>query len=237
MGKKLNMSEIFNALQEQMMSKLTYSDFLKHPVDRGDNSELEWTNMLSTYLPSRYKVDKATIIDSKGCMSDQIDIVVFDTQYSPFLLKQNGINYLPVESVYAVFEVKQKLSKGYIKYSCDKLESVRKLHRSKGIIKNRNKKICEIQPVYIYGGILAQKGLTNSQKKNIELYSSSYNRNLDFCCSLEDRCLFYDENRILIIGSKGNMLIDFYVRLFSCLQSQGTVAPINIDNYLKDVVL
>ena len=38
----------------------------------------------------------------------EIDIVVFDRQYSPLLFEFEGATVVPVEAVYAVFEAKQE---------------------------------------------------------------------------------------------------------------------------------
>lgn len=62
--------------------------------------------------------------------SDQIDIVVFDRQYSPFVFHQDGLAVIPAESVYAVFEAKQSANADLVSYAQTKAESVRKLHRT-----------------------------------------------------------------------------------------------------------
>ena len=84
---RIDIREIFLGLQDQMRAKLTLNrKILTHPVAKGDASELEWIDMLSSYLPSRYRTGKAFIIDCKGNVSDQIDIVIYDRHYSPFIL-------------------------------------------------------------------------------------------------------------------------------------------------------
>jgi hypothetical protein len=66
-------------------------------------------------------------VDSLGQFSDQIDVVIFDRQYSPFIFKFEGQVILPPESVYGVFEAKQVIDAEQVKYTQDKPESVRKL--------------------------------------------------------------------------------------------------------------
>ena len=65
--------------------------------------------MLKTYLPERYRADKAYVVDSKGAFSDQIDVVVYDRQYSPFIFTYENETIIPAESVYAVFEAKRQM--------------------------------------------------------------------------------------------------------------------------------
>ena len=55
-----------------------------HTVIKGDASENVWIELLASYLPKRYSVERATVVDSLGNFSDQLDVVVFDRQYSPF---------------------------------------------------------------------------------------------------------------------------------------------------------
>lgn len=69
------------------------------------------------------------MIDSTGNVSEQMDIVIYDAIYTPFIFKQDDFMYIPAESVYAVFEVKQDV-KGHIEYAAQKVESVRKLKRT-----------------------------------------------------------------------------------------------------------
>lgn len=96
---------------------------------KGDATEQHWIEFLRTYLPDRYKVDKAIVIDSTGNVSEQMDVVIYDAIYTPFIFKQDGFMYIPAESVYAVFEVKQDVE-GHIEYAAKKVESVRKLKRT-----------------------------------------------------------------------------------------------------------
>lgn len=101
-----------------------------HPGTKGDASEGVWLELFETYLPMRYRVATAHIVDSKGVFSDQIDVVVFDRQYSPFIFRYLGQTIIPAESVYAVFEAKQAANAGQVRYAREKVASVRRLHRT-----------------------------------------------------------------------------------------------------------
>lgn len=101
-----------------------------HPTDKGDASEGIWLELLQTYLPRRYDVRRAHVVDSNNSFSEQIDIVIHDRQYSPFVWSFGGVDVVPAESGYAVMECKQELGAGNIRYAAQKVESVRKLHRT-----------------------------------------------------------------------------------------------------------
>ena len=115
------MPQLFLGLQKQMIVQLSANrENIVHPGTKGDASELSWIEMLQNYLPQRYQVRKAFVLDSTGELSEQIDIVIFDRHYSPFLFNQDGALYVPAESVYAVIEVKQDLNKEQIEYAGSK---------------------------------------------------------------------------------------------------------------------
>ena len=101
-----------------------------HPGTKGDASESVWVKLLETYLPRRYQASSAHVVDSKGTFSDQIDVVVFDRQYSPFIFHYEGQTIIPAESVYAVFEAKQTIDAALVAYAQKKVASVRRLHRT-----------------------------------------------------------------------------------------------------------
>jgi hypothetical protein len=108
---KISLRNTFLHLQHQMIARHTTNrKVLQHPGTKGEAAEVHWVKMLADYLPERYCAAKAFVLDCKGSLSDQIDVVIYDRQYSPFLFNQDGAKYVPAESVYAVFEVKQDLT-------------------------------------------------------------------------------------------------------------------------------
>ncbi|MCP1849405.1 MULTISPECIES: DUF6602 domain-containing protein [unclassified Bradyrhizobium] len=92
-----------------------------HPVAKGDATEGIWIELLKNYLPERYRVDRAFVIDSTDTTSQQIDIVVYDRQYTPLIFKQDGTLVILAESVYAVFETKRSIDAGQVEYAAKKI--------------------------------------------------------------------------------------------------------------------
>src|ERR1700680_3336506 len=101
-----------------------------HPGAKGDASEGVWLQLFQTYLPQRYQAASAHVVDSNGAFSDQIDVVLFDRQYSPFIFRFQGQTIVPAESVYAVFEAKQTINSDQVEYAQKKVASIRRLHRT-----------------------------------------------------------------------------------------------------------
>ena len=102
----------------------TEREIVTHPGAKGATAETNWKAMLDDHLPSRNQVSKAFVIDSGGGLSEEIDLVIHDRQYSPLLFNRDGALYVPAESVYAVLEVKQEVDKGTVEYAGKKAASV-----------------------------------------------------------------------------------------------------------------
>ena len=126
-----SLSRLMQALHERVAQDLkTAREAPGHPVAKGDGSEAVWTTLFRKYLPQRYAVDKATIVDSNGQFSDQIDVVLFDRQYTPLIFEHQNEIVVPVEAVYALFEAKQEIKAGFVRYAQQKMATVRRLHRT-----------------------------------------------------------------------------------------------------------
>jgi hypothetical protein len=101
-----------------------------HPVAKGDSAETVWLELFERYLPRRYQAAKAFVVDSEGVFSQQLDLVIYDRQYSPLVFEREGQRIIPAESVYAVFEAKQSIDAQQVSYAQKKVASVRGLHRT-----------------------------------------------------------------------------------------------------------
>jgi len=122
--------QAFSTEQECLVANLKSSSRIVHAGDRGEVNEQHFIEFLRKYLPNRYTVEKAIVMDSEGNVSRSIDVVVFDRQYTPTLLDNDKHRYVPAEAVYAVFECKPTIDKGYLEYAADMAASVRKLKRT-----------------------------------------------------------------------------------------------------------
>ena len=189
------LKDLFSTLQDHMIADAKFSGVLSHPTDKGDNSEENWIEWFDKYLPKRYRAAKATIIDSRGDISDQIDLVLYDAQYSYLAFNQNGILYLPAESVYAVFEVKQDLTKEHMEYAGKKIASVRRLHRTSASIPYAAGVYPPKRLHRILSGILTTKSgwaePFNTAFKNC-LSSFPDDQQIDCGCVLQAGSFYYD---------------------------------------------
>ncbi|KUY30942.1 DUF6602 domain-containing protein [Elizabethkingia ursingii] len=188
MSKKI-LKSLFNGLQSQMVAQLnTNRESITHPGSKGDALENAWIEWLRTYLPNRYSVDKAIVIDHKGNTSHQIDIVIYDNWFTPFIFSQNGFHYIPAEGVYAVFEVKPDIKgrvekKDYIEYAAEKIESVRKLERTSVGMISSGVPIKARALTKIVGGILTStSSIVKSSTIENKLKKYTGLKSIDFGC-------------------------------------------------------
>jgi Domain of unknown function (DUF6602) len=241
MVKKINLREMMLGLQSQMDAKLSLSRrTLTHPGTIGDFSELEWLTLLSEYLPKRYDVDKGFVVDARGAVSDQIDIIIFDRHYTPFVFHQNGAKYIPAEAVYAVLECKQDITPANIKYAAKKAKSVRSLKRTSSPIVHAGGLMQPKKLHNIIAGLVCVGGAVSaSSKKQLETLSPS--ETLNAICSLSGayfRLSNFDlwkrnnpPHQSELTQSKLS-LVAFVMNLIGDLQGIGTVPAIDIKQYL-----
>jgi len=212
---------------------------IDHPGLKGDASEERWRDMLTLHLPRRYRVCKGQVVDSRGGISEQIDVIIHDAHYCPLFLQEGGTCFVPAESVYAVFEAKQELTAAYVKAAGAKAASVRQLFRTSTAILDRGEKKPPRPPTEILAGVLAlaaswKDGLGDSLKKAFAELSDS--ARLDLGCVLGAGAfeVVRDDGREgLVIAPPDAALVTFFLRLVHRLQAIGTIAAIEWPAYIQ----
>lgn len=234
MAESFDLSRAYSLKQEHMLTGLRLTPaFTDHPGTKGDASESRWIDVLREFLPSRYGVGPIFAIDSTGGQSDQIDIAIFDQQYSPLFFEQNGVNFVPAESVYAVCEVKPNMNKSHLDYARGKIASVRKLNRTSAAIRHAGgtyepqdptgKPILgvflstEIEWVDIRGSA-AVAAITDTDPTAIDI-------------GIAVKGGAFDQMGGLTFAPAGQELIWFATRLFRALSGLGTALAIELDAY------
>lgn len=206
-----------------------------HPGSKGDASEIIWLQLLQKYLPERYRAEKAHVVDSKGNFSDQIDVVIFDRQYSPFIFNFENQYIIPAESVYAVFEAKQSINAVYIKYAQEKIETVRKLHRTSLPIPHAGGMYPAKPPIKIIGGILTfgsdwKPGMGEALKFALKNETGV----LDLGCVAAHGYFVHNPiDKDFDFVLEGKPATAFLFKLISLLQFSGTVPMIDVLEYSK----
>jgi hypothetical protein len=205
-----------------------------HPVLKGDAAETVWLSMLGDYLPERYRAKRAVVVDSNGTFSHQIDIVIFDRQYSPFVFHQDGLDVVPAESVYAVFEAKQVITADEITYAQDKAASVRALHRTSLPIPHAGGVAEPKVPHVILAGLVTLESgwkppLGDTLIKN--LLARQKEHTLDLGCVAAHGIFARQDDDSYLIEENGMAATAFLFELIARLQALATVPMIDIRAY------
>jgi hypothetical protein len=231
-----SLAQLLSGLHDDIENRLnTARKSFAHASTKGDASESVWLDLLTTYLPERYKVATAHIVDSKGAFSDQIDVVVFDRQYTPFIFTYEGQNIIPAEGVYAVFEAKQTINAQLVSYARAKAASVRKLLRTSLPIPHAGGKYDAKEPQPILAGILSFESdwsppLGVPLIKTLEGGEPSDELNLG-CVAAHG--IFCKTDQAVVVSPQRKAATAFLLELIARLQELGTASMIDIRAYAR----
>lgn len=232
-----HLKKLFVALQEELLAGLKANKVIDHPGAKGAATEADWLRILQQHLPERYRVDRAMVIDADGAVSDYIDIVIYDRLYCPVIFARNREQYIPAESVYAVFEVKQTINAEHVRYAGDKAASVRKLRRTNAPVPTLE----GVKPGRPLSPILAGLLATTSEWTPAlgdafaqSLQELPENHELDLGCVVGAAAFRYDpKEKSVRIGEEDTSLVRFLVWLLEDLQSRANVPAIEWSEYSK----
>lgn len=235
---KWSLSQLLASLHEDIEHRLaTVRRTIDHPGSKGDASENVWIEMLDQYLPKRYQTAKAHVVDSLGNFSQQIDVVVFDRQYSPFIFTYENQTIIPAESVYAVFEAKQTANADLVSYAQDKAASVRRLHRTSLPIPHAGGTYPAKPLIPILGGMLTFESEWSppmGQSLSKALTGGVGEHQLDIGCVASHGHFFRDPaSGAYSFETESKPATAFLFKLIAQLQFSGTVPMIDIDAYAR----
>lgn len=228
-------------------SFLAIRNVTTHPTTIGDHGEADWVGLIRDFLPTRYAVGPVFAVDHKGNMSEQIDAAVYDTHFSPqWFGTAAGIRFVPVESVYAVFEVKPEFSGPNLTAARKKVASVRRLARTSEAVVHKGGVFTreEIQLKPIIGGILTSRPkLADPVKKLVQTQpAQDADDFLNIGICLDEFAFDYTPTlvddgveTVLATCEGGNQLIHFAIRLFRQLQAIGSVPAVDMTMYEERV--
>jgi hypothetical protein len=232
-----SLPKLLAGLHEDIQHRLaTARRTFAHPGTKGNASENVWREMLQTYLPRRYQSETAHVVDSQGTFSEQIDVVVFDRQYSPFIFRYEDQTIIPAESVYAVFEAKQTINAEQVAYGQKKVESVRRLRRTSLPIPHAGGVYPPKPLAPILGGLLTFESDWNpplGDSLTSALEEGTGERRLDLGCVAAHGIFGCDANVCYTITHQSKPATAFLFELIARLQKTATVPMIDIGAYAQ----
>jgi len=231
-----SLSELLAGLHQDIETQLSIArKAFAHPGTKGDASEGVWLQLLQRYLPQRYQAASAHVVDSTGAFSEQIDVVVFDRQYSPFIFRHGDQLIIPAESVYAVFEAKQAINATLVAYAQAKVASVRMLHRTSLPIPHAGGTYPPKALTPILGGILTLGSDWSpplGDAMRTALTSGDASGRLDLGCVASHGVFHHDETAAAYdIHESPKPATAFLFKLIARLQATATVPMIDINAY------
>lgn len=227
---------MYNTKQTVLESKL--SILLDHPVTKGDHCESAWIDFFRSFLPIKYAVDKGFVFDAQGNVSDQIDIIVYDSLYTPLIFGTDaGEKFITAESVYAIFDSKPSIDKSTLEYTNLKVASVADLVRSSRGMINAGKAVPPRELTHIIGGILA---IDSAEPETIEKHLAN-NPYIDIGCAIKRTsfiCYRDEESGVKEVkfSSREESILAFFYIVLDLLYQLGTVAGLDIRDYADATV-
>ncbi len=209
-----DLADAFLRVQSQLLADLSVGRLFEHPSAAGAATEHHWTQLLSLYLPHRYKIAPAFIINAAGQRSRQIDIAIFDNFHTAPLFPHLSGTHVPIESVYAVFEVKPTISKQWLDDAAEKAASVRELSPNKKIL----------------AGLLGTSSVWLPDNFATNLRRTLKGRKLNFGCALEHGS--FHKDRVLKVAPANRALLFFLLSLVTQLNKLPRQSP-NLRHYLR----
>lgn len=206
-----------------------------HEGEKGGASEEVWRVLLRRHLPARYQVDTGFVVDSRGAFSAQIDIIVFDRQYSPLVFELGNRKIFPAESVYAVFEAKQTANARNIQAAQDKACGVKGLFRTNLPVRHLDGQTVERPLLPTLAGFLALGSDWTpafGDPLRRALQTSDLTRCLDIGCVASSGLLFTDTQDVEL-RPHASPATSFLFELIARLQELGTVPMIDMREYEK----
>lgn len=233
--------DYFDVIQRSLHTELISKSLLTHPTEIGDGTEIKWAALLENHLPRRYEVvQKCVVVDCLGNRSEQIDIAVVDRQYSTLIFDSGGAIHVPAESVYAIFEIKQEISRAHLEYAATKSDSVRQLHRTSAPFPyatgfNRNPK----EPPRIIAGLLATTALwKDGLSVAFDKHFAAHEAQIDIGCAVEAGSWMVNRgtHAEVLKYPKEIAVGTFYLSLLRLLQQMGTVPALDIEKWAQALI-
>ena len=119
---KLSFSSSRSAFWDEEKKKLL------HAGEYGVYRERAVQELLRLYIPGELEIGTGFVITSKGSVSTQCDLIVYDASKTPRIVTDSHQAFFPVESVLAVGEVKSDIdSANELNEHLEKLAAIKKL--------------------------------------------------------------------------------------------------------------
>jgi hypothetical protein len=88
---KQNYIRIEKSIVEQL-----FLEFPNHQPTVGSYREDVWYSLFRQIVPYKFAIEKSVfIIDSKGEISKEVDLAIYDEQYTPYIFNYGNVRFIP----------------------------------------------------------------------------------------------------------------------------------------------
>lgn len=95
----------YRQLEKDIVCQLNFD--CQHPTTIGTYRENVWKSLFERIVPKKFSIERSVfIIDSKGNISNEVDLAIFDNNYTPYIFTYGELKFIPIEAVAAVIECK-----------------------------------------------------------------------------------------------------------------------------------
>ncbi len=121
-----------------------------HPDEIGKTKEINIKKQIEALLPNGVAIGRGFVFDSKGNISNQCDLIIYEKDLIPVFVRDSNdeYSYFPCEGVIAVGEIKSTLNNNELECSIQKLDKIKKMQR---IFSNSNRHRHYLQTITMCG--------------------------------------------------------------------------------------
>lgn len=102
-----NIKKNYASLEEGIVNQLYFEGH--HGSTIGHYREQIWRDMFKNMVPKKFVIEQSVfLIDSKGNVSNEVDLAIFDETYTPYIFRYYDLKFIPIEAVAVVVECKSK---------------------------------------------------------------------------------------------------------------------------------
>ena len=90
--------ENYKKMEKNYVNQLFFQT--THGSTIGRYREKIWEEMFESIVPKKFVIEQSVfIIDSKGNVSNEVDLAIFDEMYTPYVFRYGEIKFIPIEAV------------------------------------------------------------------------------------------------------------------------------------------
>lgn len=106
-----NIIDNYKYLEQSIVNQLNLK-VDNHHLTAGHNREKIWLDLFRQIIPMKFAIKQGVfLIDATGKVSNEVDIAVFDEQFTPYIFNYGNIHFIPIEAVALVVQCKSKTVK------------------------------------------------------------------------------------------------------------------------------